>query len=431
MKIRCESCRGEFEIDGLQAERAADGKVECLHCGAPVAVGKAVRPTAAAQPAPARAEAAEAGPGEYERLLADICEPDGPDLRLADAVAFRKEVPRRVRPATFPRKAPPAAAAPIESLPEVLPADVTPVDPRPAPVDPRPAPVDPRPAPARPAVAPAASAPAAAPGAVPVSAPAAGAAPARTKEAAAPRQKEEPPRPKEPARPARTIPNYTVSRSVTLDPELLLENRCAAFFPEAPELEPYRVIRTQILQAAAEKGGNTVMITSALPQEGKTLTAINLALTFSKAYLETALLVDCDLRQQRVKDILGYDSDKGLGDYLAGDCTVPDMMAWPGVEKLTVVSGGRTVSGSSELLGSPAMKALVEDMKSRYPNRYVFFDVPPVLSGADALVFAPLVDHILFVVRAGATPVAEVRRALEMLPREKVVGLVLNRQART
>jgi non-specific protein-tyrosine kinase len=105
------------------------------------------------------------------------------------------------------------------------------------------------------------------------------------------------------------------------------------------------------------------------------------------------------------------------------------MMVWPGVEKLIVISGGRTVSESSELLGSPAMKALVEEAKDRYPNRYIFFDVPPVLSGADALVFAPLADHILFVVRAGTTPLPEVRRALEMLPREKVIGLVLNRQA--
>jgi protein-tyrosine kinase len=101
---------------------------------------------------------------------------------------------------------------------------------------------------------------------------------------------------------------------------------------------------------------------------------------------------------------------------------------WPGVEKLTLISGGRKVPNSSELLGSPAMKELVEDMKGRYPNRYVFFDVPPVLSGADAMAFAPLVDHILFIVRAGATPMPEAQRALSMLPREKVIGLVLNRQ---
>ena len=71
------------------------------------------------------------------------------------------------------------------------------------------------------------------------------------------------------------------------------------------------------------------------------------------------------------------------------------------VEKFTVISGGRPVTTSSELLGSPRMKGLVKDLKGRYPDRYVFFDVPPVLAGADALAFAPQVDHIILVVRAG------------------------------
>jgi non-specific protein-tyrosine kinase len=226
-------------------------------------------------------------------------------------------------------------------------------------------------------------------------------------------------------------PTYTMSRGVRLDPETLVENRCVAFFPNAPELEPYRVLRTRILQAAEKKGGNTVMITSALPREGKTVTAINLALTFSKTYLQTAMLVDCDLRQQRVHEVLGFKSGLGLGDYLTDGCSVSDMIVWPGVEKLTLISGGKRVSESSELLGSPAMKALVEDMKNRYPNRYIFFDLPPLLAGADALAFAPLVDHILFVVRADVTPLPEVQKALEMLPKEKVIGLVLNRRTGT
>ena len=232
----------------------------------------------------------------------------------------------------------------------------------------------------------------------------------------------------DPVRAARMSPTYTISRSVVLDPKTLEENRIVAFFPDSPELGPYRVLRTRILQAAEKKGGNTVMITSALPGEGKTVTAINLALTFSKTYLQTALLVDCDLRQQRVHEVLGFESTLGLGDYLTDGCPVSDMIVWPGVEKLTLISGGKTVSESSELLGSPAMRALVEDMEARYPNRYIFFDVPPVLAGADALAFAPLVDHILLVVQADATPLPEVQRALEMLPKEKVIGLVLNRQ---
>jgi non-specific protein-tyrosine kinase len=171
------------------------------------------------------------------------------------------------------------------------------------------------------------------------------------------------------------------------------------------------------------------MVTSSVPGEGKTLTAVNLALTFAKAYSQTALLVDADLKRQQVRQVLGFESGKGLGDYLLDGCDVSELIVWPGVEKLTVISGGKRIEESSELLGSPGMKALVRDMKTRYPDRYVFFDVPPVLAGADAIAFASLVDRILFVVQAERTSMADVHKALALLPKEKILGIVLNRQA--
>ena len=225
-------------------------------------------------------------------------------------------------------------------------------------------------------------------------------------------------------------PHYNVSRRVPVDPAVIGRNRCVAIDPSAPEVEFYRMLRTKILQGTGGNGGITLMVTSPLPGEGKTLTAINLALTFAKSFSQTALLVDADLRQQKIHEVLGFFHDKGLADYLLDGCPVSDLMVWPGVEKLTLISGGKTVTESSELLGSPGMAALVADMKQRYPNRYVFFDVPPVLSGADALAFAPLVDWIVLVVRAESTPLPDVKRALAMLPKEKVLGLVLNRDPR-
>ena len=225
-------------------------------------------------------------------------------------------------------------------------------------------------------------------------------------------------------------PVYLKSRTVRLDAETLEENRCVAISGDAAELEQFRLIRTQILQRSEGGGGMTVMVTSALPGEGKTFIAVNLALTFAKEYNQTALLVDCDLRQQGVHTALGFSSDKGLVDYLLHECPISELMVWPGIEKLTVISGGRTVSGSTELLGSSPMRDLVADMKKRYPERYVFFDVPSVLTSADPLAFAPLVDHIVVVVQAGKTAVPDINKALKMLPQEKIAGLVLNRSAR-
>lgn len=222
-------------------------------------------------------------------------------------------------------------------------------------------------------------------------------------------------------------PSYSQSRSVTLSPEVMERNRCVAMFPNLDEVEHYRVLRTQILNRTRETGGNLIMITSALPGEGKTLTAINLAFTFAREFKQTVLLVDCDLKKQSIHDIMGIKSDKGLVDHLLGDCPAGDLFIWPAIEKLTLISGGKTVNESSEIMGSPRMKDLVADMKNRYPERYIFFDVPPILTGADALTFAPLVDHILMVVQADKTSLSEVKKAAQLIPKEKLLGLVLNR----
>jgi protein-tyrosine kinase len=222
-------------------------------------------------------------------------------------------------------------------------------------------------------------------------------------------------------------PVYSLSRSVRLNPRVMTANRCVAFLPDSPEMEFYRQLRTRILQLSGGEGGATVMVTSALPGEGKTLTAINLALTFAKEFKQTALLVDCDLRQQQVHNLMGFASERGLVDYLMDDCPITELFVWPGVEKLSVISGGKTVRDSCELLGSPGMRDLVLEMKHRYPERYVFFDAPSILSSADAIAFAPLVDYILVVAQSGQTSLKDINRAVELLPAEKVLGLVMNR----
>jgi non-specific protein-tyrosine kinase len=222
-------------------------------------------------------------------------------------------------------------------------------------------------------------------------------------------------------------PVYSHSRAVRLNPRVMSANRCVAFLPDSPELEFYRQLRTRILQLSGGEGGATVMVTSAMPGEGKTLTSINLALTFAKEFKQTALLVDCDLRQQQVHTQMGFQSERGLVDYLMDDCPITELFVWPGVEKLSVISGGKTVRESCELLGSPGMKDLVLEMKNRYPERYVFFDVPSVLGSADAIAFSSLVDYILVVAQAGQTSLKDINRAVELLPAEKLLGLVMNR----
>ncbi len=221
-------------------------------------------------------------------------------------------------------------------------------------------------------------------------------------------------------------PDYYQSRAIHLDPGFIARNRCLAYLDNVPEAEAYRVLRTQVLQRTRDNGCNTIMVTSALPGEGKTLTAINLALTFAREFQHTVMLVDGDLRQQHIHKYLGCAGETGLIDYLADGLPVSELITWPGIEKMTLISGGRSFQESAEILGSPRMKEFISDMKGRYPERYILFDAPPILTGADVLTFAPLVDMVIVVVQAGKTSMDDVKKALRFLPKEKMLGLVLN-----
>ncbi|MGC1454684.1 MAG: P-loop NTPase [Nitrospirota bacterium] len=222
-------------------------------------------------------------------------------------------------------------------------------------------------------------------------------------------------------------PKYSQSRTVHLDPGFIAKNRCLAYSDDARETEAYRILRTRILHRTRNSGSNTILVTSALPGEGKTITAINLAVTFAREFQHTVMLVDGDLRRQSIHKYLGCAGEKGLIDYLADDVPFSELIAWPGIEKMTLISGGRPYQESAEILASPRMKALIPDIKGRYPERYIIFDAPPILTGADVLSFAPLVDQVIVVVEAGKTSMDVVRKALQFLPQEKILGLVLNR----
>lgn len=222
-------------------------------------------------------------------------------------------------------------------------------------------------------------------------------------------------------------PVYSESRVVSIDMALAVKNHCVALSSAFAEADYYKVLRTQLRQIGKREDWNTIMVTSVSPGEGKTVTSINLAATYAREYSQTVLLVDADLRMQSIHRYLGYKSEAGLLDYLEEKVPLNDIIVWPGIDKITVISGDRIVEDSSELMGSPRMQALVAELKTRYADRTVIFDVPPVLGGADALAFAPLVDCIILVVGAGVTSQQDFKKALGMLPREKIAGCVLNR----
>jgi protein-tyrosine kinase len=222
-------------------------------------------------------------------------------------------------------------------------------------------------------------------------------------------------------------PVYNQSKHCKLNMNLVNKHICLGLKANTPEMDAYRILRTRILQRAYTKIWKTVMITSILPSEGKTVTSINIALTVARTQNHTALLVDSDLRRQQVHRYLGLKHKKGLTDYLKNRSPITDLIVWPNVDKFTFISGGKSTDESSELLGSVRMQRLVEELKRRYPNRYVFFDSAPLLAGDDALTLTAWVDGIVMVVESHKTPMKLIQEALKLIPKEKFLGFVLNK----
>lgn len=224
-----------------------------------------------------------------------------------------------------------------------------------------------------------------------------------------------------------TAPVYSKSLSYRINREVLEKNRGVSINPDSKEIEQYKILRTQIHQQAKNRKLSTIMITSANRHEGKTVTAINMGLTFARDLKQTVLLVDCDFTGQDIHTYLGIKSRQSLIDYFVDGTPISELIIWPGIEKLTLISGDRTVSDSSELLSSERMEALVREMGDRYSDRYVFFDAPPVLERSEAISMAPMMDGIIMVVEAGVTTRKDVQKAISLLPKEKLLGFVLNK----
>ena len=190
----------------------------------------------------------------------------------------------------------------------------------------------------------------------------------------------------------------------------------------------YKLLRTQVLQKLAAKCWQTLAVVSPAAGEGKTLTAINLAIAIASTRSHTALLVDLDWRRPSVHRYFDYVPEGDVYDYLRGERSLADVLVNPGIARFCFLPCGRPVSEASELLGS--LGDFVHELKSRYGNRIVLFDLPPLLPTDDALSFLPHVDGALLVVEESRTQRDDAQRALELIGQERLLGTVINRSSR-
>lgn len=194
-----------------------------------------------------------------------------------------------------------------------------------------------------------------------------------------------------------------------------------------PGGDSYKILRTQLLKRLDQLNANTIAILSPNAGDGRTLTAINLAIAIAAERTRTALLVDFDFRNPSLARRIGYTPTVGIDDCLKTRRPIHEaMVKVAGYERLTLLPARERIESSSELLGEERTTEVVSEMRGRYVNRVVIFDLPAVLSSDDALAFSRHVQAGLIVVCENRTPREDVTRTLELLSDLAICGTVLN-----
>jgi len=260
--------------------------------------------------------------------------------------------------------------------------------------------------------------------------------------APAPQELEAPKPVEAPAQPAAAavepVAAHAVSRRVDIDLQALSAMGIGVPGASRSQIaDQYRVIKRPLIKNAMGKGasvianGNLIMVTSALPGEGKTFTSINLALSIAAELDNTVLLVDADVARPSLMRMLGLPTGSpGLLDLVQDDSLdMASVLLSTNVEKLSILPSGTPHPRATELLASDAMVKLLEEVAARYPDRIIVFDSPPLLITTESRVLATHMGQIVMVVSAGKTLQADVKRALSTIEACPVKLLLLNRSS--
>lgn len=238
-----------------------------------------------------------------------------------------------------------------------------------------------------------------------------------------------------PSEPPAPAPAPRQSRQVNIDIQRLMAmGFVVPGGPRSPTADEYRVIKRPLLKNATMTGeaalrrGNLIQVVSAVPGEGKTFTAVNLALSIAAELDHSVLLVDADVVRPSVFSRLGLSAERGLLDLLRDpSMSLPDVMLSTNIPKLSLLPAGTASADSTELLASASMDRLLDDLATRYADRIVIFDSPPVLAATEARVLATKVGQVLAVIEAGTTSRELVTEAFAALSSCPAVMAVLNK----
>jgi protein-tyrosine kinase len=212
-----------------------------------------------------------------------------------------------------------------------------------------------------------------------------------------------------------------------LDADVLKKNRVTSDDQLLSVRSAYKMLRTRLLQRMRANNWNTLAISSARSNAGKTLTAINTAISISHEPNRHVILVDLDLRRPSVAKYLGIEPQHDLSDYLLNDVPIEKVVIRTGIERLLIIPNTAAQEYSSELLTSAAMQALAERLSNDAGGAIVIYDLPPMLDADDMLAFSPQVDALLFIAAECETRRADLQQVSDLIEDLDVIGVILNK----
>ncbi len=239
------------------------------------------------------------------------------------------------------------------------------------------------------------------------------------------------------ARVIQTLPSVDDRRSREVSVDLPRMQRAGLLVPGQPRSqleEEFRIIKRPLLENLRGQSGmrpdraNLIMVTSAMPGEGKTQTALNLAVSIAMELDHTVLLVEADVLRPSALERLGVTAAKGLLDLLDSSQTaLADVLLRTNIPKLTLLPAGTASSRSTELLASDNMDKLLKELANKYSDRVVIFDTPPLLSTTESRVLASHMGQVVMVIEANKTPINTIKQAFATVESHPVVLSMLNK----
>ena len=214
---------------------------------------------------------------------------------------------------------------------------------------------------------------------------------------------------------------------VLYDENYIDENLVTLLKPQSFEAEQFKILRTNLLFPSSGKSPRTIMFTSSVPDEGKSLMSSNLAISIAQSIQEHVLLIDGDIRRPCIHTRFGFGNVPGLSEHLAKGLPLSSLILKTKVDKLSILPGGTPPHNPSELISSKQMFNLLQEVKYRYSDRFIVIDSPPPRLTAESYAISRQVDGVVVVIEYGSTSREMVSEIIKVIGKDKIIGVVLNK----